>query len=281
VPQRTNNRWREIAAPPSLDAEIAALAARQHGVVTTAQLRKWCSDTTIRRRIRDGRLHRVHRGVYAVGHAGLSRDGRFSAAVLGAGEDAALSHLSVADFWDVSRWRTSLISVVATTRRRLDGVEVHTVRTLDERDVLVDNGIRVTTVARMLVDLTDVLTPHQLAWVIHEATFKRIFSERATREAMARANGRRNLHVLERALELRAQGSAGTRSAKEDAFLEAQTVEPLVNVKIEVDFHWPDEGRVVEIDGEGHNRLATRRDDARRDELLDRAGWEVTRVRAS
>jgi hypothetical protein len=55
----------------------------------------------------------------------------------------------------------------------------------------------------MLVDLKDVLTPHQLAWVIHEATFKRIFDVRATREAMERANGRRNLHVLERALELR------------------------------------------------------------------------------
>jgi very-short-patch-repair endonuclease len=152
------------------------------------------------------------------------------------------------------------------------------VRTLDPRDVLTRNGIRVTTVARMLVDLTDLLTPHQLAYVIHEADFKRIFDERAVRAAMMRANGRRNLHRLERALELRAQGSAGTRSAKEDAFLEQQAVEPLVNVKIEVDFHWPDEGRVVEVDGHGHNRLATRLDDVRRDELLDAAGWSVERV---
>ena len=95
---------------------------------------------------------------------------------------------------------------------------------------------------------------------------------------MARANGRRNLHRLERALELRAQGSAGTRSAKEDAFLETQAVEPLVNVKIEVDLHWPDEGRVVEVDGHGHRRHATRLEDARRDELLDAAGWRVERV---
>jgi hypothetical protein len=87
------------------------------------------------------------------------------AAVLGAGEDSALSHLSVARFWDVSRWRTSLISVVSTGRRKLDGVEVHTVRRLDPRDVLVWNGIRVTTVARMCVDLTDVLDRYQLAYV--------------------------------------------------------------------------------------------------------------------
>jgi hypothetical protein len=257
---------------------IAELAARQHGVVTIAQLRGCVSEATVRRWVAAGRLHRVHRGVYAVGHPGLSQRGIWSAAVLGAGDDAALSHLSVAEFWSVSRWPCRTIHVVSTKRRALDGVELHTVRTLDPRDVLVHNGIRVTTVARMLVDLTDVLTPHQLAYVIHEAEFKRIFDERAVRAAMARANGRHNLHVLTRALELHAQGSAGTRSAKEDAFLDAQDVEPLVNTKIEVDFHWPDEGRVVEIDGHGHGRLATRVDDAQRDARLTADGWTVERV---
>ncbi|MDA0174762.1 type IV toxin-antitoxin system AbiEi family antitoxin domain-containing protein [Solirubrobacter taibaiensis] len=257
---------------------ISAIAARQHGVVTIAQLRAHVSETTVRRWVAAGRLHRVHRGVYAVGHPGLSRHGRWSAAVLAAGDNAALSHLSVAEFWNVSRWPTSLTSVVSTARRALTGVELHTARTLDPRDVLIHNGIRVTTVARMLVDLTDVLTPHQLAYVIHEADFRRIFDERAVRAAMARANGRRNLHRLQRALELRAQGSAGTRSAKEDAFLEQQAVEPLVNTKIEVDFHWPDEGRVVEIDGHGHDRLATQLDDVRRDEHLTADGWTVERI---
>ena len=195
----------------------------------------------------------MHRGVYAVGHAGLSQHGIWSAAVLAAGENAALSHLSVAEFWKVSRWPTSLTSVVSSARRTLEGVELHTVRRLDERDVIVWSGIRVTTVARIL-------------------------DERATRAAMARANGRRNLHRLERALELRAQGSAGTRSGKEDAFLELQAVEPRVNTKIEVDFHWPEEGRVVEVDGHGHRRRATRLEDARRDALLDGAGWRVERV---
>ena len=136
-----------------------------------------------------------------------------------------------------------------------------------------------TTVARMCVDLTDELDAYQLAYVIYRAEYWHIFNLAATEACMARANGRHNLHVLERALELRAQGSAGTRSAKEDAFLEQQTVEPLVNVKIEVDFHWPDERRVVEVDGVHHDRLATRRDDRQRDEQLVRDGWTVTRVR--
>jgi very-short-patch-repair endonuclease len=276
VPHSTSAQRKFPAAPA---AEISAIAAHQHGVVTVTQLlAAGMSSASISRAVAAHRLHRVHRGVYAVGHPALSREGRWMAAVLGAGEDAALSHLSVADFWQVSRWRPSLISVVSTARRKLEGVEVHTARTLDPRDVLVHNGIPVTTVARMCVDLTDRLTPHQLAYVIYRAEYWHVFNLAATEACMARANGRRNLRILERALELRAQGSAGTRSAKEDAFLEQQTVEPLVNVKIEVDFHWPDERRVVEIDGEHHRLLATKLDDRRRDAQLAADDWDVERI---
>lgn len=69
------------------------------------------------------------------------------------------------------------------------------------------------------MDLTDELTAHQLANVIHQAAFRKLFDERAVRVAMDRANGRRNLNVLERALELNKTGSAGTRSDLEDRFL--------------------------------------------------------------
>lgn len=271
-----------LASPPSPDAEMAAVAARQHGVVTVARLLALGLDKdAVGRRVRDGRLHRVHRGVYAVGHVGLSREGRWTAAVLGAGEDSALSHLSVARFWDVSRWGTSVISVVSTARRTLDGVELHTVRRLDPRDVLIRKGIRVTTVARMCVDLTDVLDAYQLAYVIYRAEYWHIFNLAATRAAMERANGRHNLHVLEHVLELNASGSAGTRNAKEDAFRLQQAGEPLVNVKvdgIEVDFHWPGRRRIVELDGRHHRRRATKLDDAHRDEHFTSEGWSVTRI---
>ena len=199
----------------------------------------------------------MHRGVYAVGHAGLSREGRWMAAVLGAGEDSALSHLSVARFWDVSRWRTPRISVISTKRRKLDGVEVHTVRSLDPRDVLVRNGIRVTTVARMCVDLTDELDPYQLAYVIYRAEYWHIFNlqghrgrdgarERAPQPARPRTRARAQCERLGR----HAQRQGGRVPPP-------QTDEPLVNVKvdgIEVDFHWPDDKRIVEVDGVHHNR---------------------------
>jgi len=273
-----------VGSPPSWDVQIAALAGAQHGVVTTAQLLTiGLSDQAIRRRVRDGRLHRVHRGVYAVGHAALSREGRWRAAVFACGASAALSHLSVAEFWNVSRWRTSVISVVTASKHAPAGVDVHHSKHLDpELDMLVWNGIPVTTVARMCVDLTDELDAYQLAYVIHRAEYWHIFNLKATEAAMERANGRHNLHVLERALELNASGSAGTRSAKEDAFRKAQAEEPLVNVKvdgIEVDFHWPDERRIVEIDGPHHNRTATKLDDAHRDEHFSGEGWSVTRLK--
>ena len=47
----------------------------------------------------------------------------------------------------------------------------------------------------------------------------------------------------------------------------------------EVDFQWPDRKLVIELDGSGHGRSATRRDDARRDHLLRDAGWDIQRAR--
>ena len=116
------------------------------------------------------------------------------------------------------------------------------------------NGIPVTTVPRMLVDLTDVMESDDLANVIHEAAFWKLFSEAATRQAMERAPGRK-LSVLEEALRLHEAGSAGSKSRNEKRFLRlvrgAGLPEPLQNVEVhgfEVDFAWP--ALCVEVDGE-------------------------------
>jgi predicted transcriptional regulator of viral defense system len=79
------------------DEVIGRIAARQHGVVTQAQLlASGLSPSGISRRVAAGRLTRIHRGVYAVGHPGLSQHGRWVAAVLACGEGAVLSHRSAA-----------------------------------------------------------------------------------------------------------------------------------------------------------------------------------------
>lgn len=212
------------------------------------------------------------------------------AAVLWVGPGAALSGLSAALLWRVWRGRAPVSHVVTPRRRRSQrAVIVHRARRLDPDHVTRHEGIPVTTVARTLVDLTDVLDAHRLANVVHEAAFHNLFDERETREAMARAHGRRRLRVLERALEAHMRGGAGTRSALEDRFLAliraAGIPEPLVNTavatgerRIEVDLHWPHRRLCVEVDGPAHERPRTRAEDRARDRALRAAGFEVLRI---
>jgi predicted transcriptional regulator of viral defense system len=86
----------------AVDQEIARRAARQHGVVSTRQLAALgLSRSAVAARATAGRLHRVHRGVYAVGHPRLTLRGHWMAAVLAAGPGAALSHASAAALWEL------------------------------------------------------------------------------------------------------------------------------------------------------------------------------------
>jgi uncharacterized protein DUF559 len=220
-----------------------------------------------------------------LGHAGLSDRGEMLAAVLACGAAAALSHLHCASLWRVSRFALpGLIDVIAPTERQPGApVRPHHSRTLERRDVARRFGIPVTTPARMYVDLTDTLTEHQLANVLHQAAYRGLLHFPSVTDVMARNNGRR-LGVLTRALELHRSGSAGTRSTAEDAFLRLiakHLPEPLVNTPLlgeEVDFHWPYRQLVVEVDGPAHGRPTSRRDDARKDAKLREAGWTVIRL---
>jgi hypothetical protein len=283
VRSETFLRGKLVAAPLRIDAELARVAQRQHGLVTVAQLRAMgLTDGAITKRVNRDVLHRRYRGVYALGHASLSREGEWLAAVLAAGDGAALSHGSAAELHAISRFRNPRTAVVTRRKRRIEGVRVYTTRHLHARDLTTYERIPVTSVPRTLVDLSDVLTPHQLANVIHEAAFKGRFSELATRDAMARANGRHKLRVLERALALHRDGSAGTRSGGEDAFLAlpATIPEPRVNTELcgfEVDFHWPGLKLAVEIDGPGHGRPRTRREDVAKAAALAAAGYALLR----
>jgi predicted transcriptional regulator of viral defense system len=171
---------------------LARIAARQYGLVTSVQIaRVGLGRPAVANRVKDGRLHPLYRGVYAVGHGRLSREGRWLAAVLAAGDGAVLSHLAAAVHWKIWRRRWDGIDVtVPGQRRSRAGFRVHRCRNLDPRDTTRYQGIPITTPARTLVDLADTLTSHQLANVIHEAAFRNRFDETRTREAMQRAQGR-------------------------------------------------------------------------------------------
>jgi predicted transcriptional regulator of viral defense system len=140
---------------PPLERALAELAERQWGVVSLEQLRaSGFGDGAIKSRARSGRLHRLHRGVYAVGHRSLRREGRFVAAVLACGPGAVLSHRSASWHWGLLGTDQAAVDVTARRGRRGGpGVRLHRARSLDARDTTTHRGIPITTVARTLLDL--------------------------------------------------------------------------------------------------------------------------------
>jgi hypothetical protein len=267
----------------SPDTRLAEIAARQHGLVSTEDLRAaGLNSSAVSKRRARGLLHRIHRGVYAVGHAALSREARWLAAVFAAGQGAALSHLAAAELWRIARMRGP-ITVVAPRKVRIEGIRVHRCNHLDPRDVTIRDGIPVTTVARTIVDLAETQTVERLTHVMHEADYWGRLDLDAVRECAARLSGRHGLTVLEEAIGEYLKGSAGTKSDKEDMFhalLGNEVPKPIANVKVlghEVDAYWPELRLIVEVDGPGHERPRARRRDRKRDRELHAAGYVVLR----
>jgi hypothetical protein len=204
---------------------------------------------------------------------------------MASGDGAALGRRSAGGLWAVSRHYAPQIEVVVPRQRRARaGIRLLSSRALGPDDLTVRDGIPVTTVARTLVDLADVLTPQQLTRVIREAEFRGRFDAADTAAAMTRARGRHRLGVLERAVAMYLDGQGGTRSGNEDAFFplarRAGLPEPRSNARvagIEVDFSWRGLPLIVEVDGGSHLLKPVRRDDDWRDDWLRGAGYTVLR----
>ena len=162
----------------------------------------------IKYRRRVGRLHLLHRGVYAVGHRPPSPLATAMAAVLACGPDAALSHGSAAALWQIiPRWH-SPTEVTAPTKHRLKGIRVHRSR---HADTTTHYGIRVTTPSRTLVDLADVLTPKQLTRALNEAQVHRLITANELTTLLTRYPGRRTSQLTPE--------RGATRSPLEDRFV--------------------------------------------------------------
>jgi hypothetical protein len=239
----------------------------------------------ISRWVRTGRLVRLHRGVYAFGHDRLRSEGRWLAAVMACGPGAALSHRSAAQLWELRQSSSALVDVTVPSqsgRIGRAGIRIHRSGRLAPEEVTERHGIPVTTVARTLLDLADVLNPQALRRVITEAEYRNRF-DLASLIAVVENNPGRRGAKLTRAVE-----TAGhrTRSPLEDrflAFLERRGVEePASGVWIEgyeVDFVWTRVGLVVELDGiAAHGTPAAVRRDRKRDRELWRACFRTMRL---
>jgi very-short-patch-repair endonuclease len=268
----------------SIDELIAALAERQHGVVGRVQLvALGLSHRAIDGRVAAGRLHAVHRGGYAVGHRRLTREGRWMAAVLACGPGAALSHRDAGALWDLSATDRRGIEV-STPRHRRDraGIEIHRAR-LEPDETTIHEGIPVTTVARTLLDLAAVLPRHRLKRVVEQAEILRLADRTSLDALLARYPRRQGTAALR---EMRRAVPTLTRSELERrfvAFLDAHDLpRPRVNAVVEgfeVDFHWPDQRLIAELDGRAaHDTVTAFERDRARDRALQAAGWRVVRI---
>jgi len=226
----------------------------------------------------------VHRGVHAVGHRRLTAEARFVAAVLALGPDAALSHVAAAALWGLRSVPSGLIDVTVPRRvKRRRGLRIHCVRGLPNEDVTNRYGIPVTTPARTLLDLADVLPHRVLERAVHEAEVQRIVDHHRLSTQIDRAPGRRAATVLATLIE---QGQAPTRSALEDRALALFRCHGLPRPRmnhliegIEVDFFFPEAHLIVEVDGARyHDTAFARRNDADKQARLEAAGFRVLRL---
>src|SRR4051812_32604321 len=184
-----------------IDAAMAMLAERQRGVASRAQLvRIGASDDGIDRRIRAGRLHVLHRGVYAVGHRHLSRNARYVAALLFAGDGAVLSHCSAADLWELRATKERKIDVTVPSDRRGDRRVRIRRNWLAPSATTTRQGIPVTTALRTLSDLAAVVAPPELERAIRQAVYRRLTTTARLAEAVQDRAGRRGNKAMRTAL---------------------------------------------------------------------------------
>jgi very-short-patch-repair endonuclease/predicted transcriptional regulator of viral defense system len=260
--------------------EFWRLVREQHGVVTRAQLvALGLTDHAIVHRVRHGRLHRVQRGVYAVGRPELTRYGRWMAAVLACGPGAALSHESAAALWRIRRDRGEPIEVSVLGRApRIPDLAVHRREALRASDLTRCRSIPVTTPTCTLVDLAPRLGRGELERAISEADKLDLVDPEALRAAVAATAPRPGVRILRELLDRRSFRL--TDSELERRFLElaraAGLPPPDTGARLngyDVDFHWPELGLVVETDGLRYHRTpAQQARDRERDQVHAAAG---------
>ena len=276
---------------PHPDVLLAELAAGQHCVVSHQQLATiGIRGSAVTRRVTNGRLHRRYRGVYVVGQPRVTAEGRLMAAVLASGSGAVVSQRAEATLlglWDV---RDPLIDI--TTDRRSGkahpGIRLHCVRCLPEADRGVVRGIPVTSVARMLLDLSEIVGRGRLARLVREADYQGLLDLDALDDVIARSHGHRRVALLTDVLAAHRPGTV-VRSELEQRFLELcrdhGLPEPQTNVRIsvagrryELDCLWPDSGVVVELDGaRAHDTARAFEADRARDTALVAGGFTPLR----
>jgi very-short-patch-repair endonuclease len=271
-----------------VDAQIARLAAGQLGLVATWQLLNLdIGEGAIEYRVRQKRLHRVHRGVYLVGHSVLPFNARELAAVLACGPDAVASHHSAAGLWALVKRSAQVDVRVTVPGRKLrsrTGIKVSFASFLDERDRRMLGPVPVTAPARTIIDMAATLEADRLEPLIADAQGRRLLTTQELHEAMNRAPHATGIAAL------RSMTAAPklTRREGERRLLKLirhhKLPEPLCNTPVGpylVDVLWPEHKLIAEFDSRewhGHDILGRFEADRVRDGILLAMGYVTKRV---
>lgn len=271
---------------------IARVTEAQHGVVALAQLQALgLGKNGASKRAANGRLHRIHRGVYSIAPLTLlTARGHWMAAVLACRPKAVLSHRSAAALWGLrpDDRRTTDISLPSKSVRQRPRITVHAANSLHPKDATTADGIPCTTLARTLFDLADTRPRREAELAVNQAEILRLFDGRAVDAVIARMYGTRGASTLSSVLDDYNTPTV-TRSELEELFFticdeagverpEVGAWIPLEGGGVEPDFLWRAPRLVVETDGRAvHGTRAAFESDRRRDQRLMVAGYRVVR----
>jgi predicted transcriptional regulator of viral defense system/very-short-patch-repair endonuclease len=265
---------------------LAEMAKKQHGVLSVWQLAELGYSTeTLRRATEAERLHRIHRGAYAVGHTALSRQAHCLAATFSCGDGALLSHRSAAWIWGLTSRFCFPVEITATSPRRTRAeIRVHSAEALLSEDRTIVERIPVTAVPRTLLDFA-AIDPRFLGRALDNAQRLGLLDLIAIDALVSRSRGFRGVARLREALAIH-RTSAFSRSGLERRFLHlirnAGLPTPSMNLFIEgyeLDAYWPAERFAVELDTyDYHGSRTSFETDRQRQEDLKLAGIEMVRI---
>ena len=242
------------------------------------------SNTQITRGVAKGRLHRLYHNVYAVGRRQVVSRGHLLAAQLSIGPAAFLSHRTAAAVWGLRtiNLREIEVTVPGTGGRRRDGLRLHRTRHEPHRKDVRDHlQLRVSSVLRLLIELSPRETPAELERLVTEAVRRRLLrldaadGRASVDEALlrhARYPGISNLTAVLAAYRRTEDHKSQLEAAFDDILAQHPDIpKPQRNVHIgiwEIDRYWPEHHLAVELDGRAYH-IAVK--DMERDRTKDAA----------
>jgi hypothetical protein len=278
----------ETDVSDAVDIAIGAIADRQRGVITYAQLIAAGLDRhAIARRVRCGLLRPVFRGVYLVGHGVPARHAIETAALLCCAPDSLLSHATSLAMWGLYESVTGApidVTVIGRNCAAHSGINLHRTRTLQRLDISRRFGLSVTSPVRALLESASIVATRDLERAVDEALALKLVTRPGLLAVIERYPGQRGCVVL-RELADPGRGSQITKQEAEERFRvllhKAGAPPSESNVWIghyKVDRVWRAQRVIAEIDSMQFHRDIDRFEiDHRREQDLKLMGYEVVR----